>query len=58
MSATQKNYVGNCSIKNFNFADISKFFRNIMKVIYADIQSETITVSTPFYKLSNNIAQV
>ena len=37
-----------CSIKLFNFADISKIFTSIIRVSYSDIKSKTIIVSTPF----------
>ena len=42
----------------FNFVDILKVFTNTMKVIYSNIKSETIILSTPFHKLSVNIGQV
>ena len=47
---------GQARIKIFNFTNISKIFANV-RVIYSDIKSETITVSTTLCKLSINIAQ-
>ena len=52
-----ENPLGLCSIIFFNFADISKIFKSIMKVIYSDIKSETRIVSIPFHKLSINSGQ-
>ena len=49
-----KTPLGLRSINFFNFADISKIFKIIMKVIYLDIKSETRIVWTPFHKLSSN----
>ena len=43
-----ENPLGLCSIIFFNFADISKIFKSIMKVIYSDIKSETRIVRHHF----------
>ena len=43
-----QNPLGLCSIKILNFADVNRIFTNIMRVIYWDIKSEIIIVSTLF----------
>ena len=45
-----------CSIKIFNFAEIIEIFTNITKVIYLDLNKNTI-MSKPLVKLSINIAK-
>lgn len=45
-------------LKTFNFDDITKIFTNTMKVIYSGMKSQTVIVSTPFWKLFTNTAPV
>lgn len=45
-------------LKTFNFDDITKIFTNTMKVIYSGMKSQTVIVSTPFWKLFTNTALV
>ena len=47
-----------CSIKFFSFADFGKIFTNIIEVMYLDIKSKIVIVSTPFCKLSIYIVKV